>query len=64
MATEKTWNLQRRQSPTDRASDCVCAEGGVVCRLRVHASVYTLMILNVACAGGAPRSCLLTRAVS
>lgn len=35
---------------TNRWSEgvCVCAEEGVVCHLRVHASVYTLMILNVA----------------
>lgn len=60
MATEKT-----QKTVTNRQSErCVCAEEGVVCRLRVHASVYTLMILNVACAGGVPRSCLLTRALS
>lgn len=33
-----------------RTSVCVCAKEGVVCRLRVHASVYTLVILNVASA--------------
>lgn len=41
-----------------RTSVCVCAEEGVVCHLRVHASVYTLVTLNVAWAGGVSGSSL------
>lgn len=37
---------------------CVCAEEGMVCHLRVHASVYTLVILNANWAGGVSRSSL------
>lgn len=54
-------NLQRSSSATEIEQMCVClcAEEDMVCRLCVHASVYTLMILNVTWTGGIPATGLL-----
>jgi hypothetical protein len=64
MATE--YNLPRSRSLTEiaRACVCVCAEEGVVCCVRVHASVYALLVLNAAWAGGVPEAHLTTSATS